>query len=154
MKSTKINKKFKRARKKNKGNRNFERNCEQKNGPEEGPCGCLLFLRRRCITCIPIPSAAPPCSATRAFCLPLSPPLALRRLVAAAASVLSQVLRLQLVSSPATSTHQVLPPLQAVHRNPNLKLFSYLTSLLTSKFLQKLLGVHPCPFTGSAPAES
>ena len=31
---------------------------------------------------------------------------------------------------------------EAEHRNPNLKLFSYLTILLTSKFLQKLLGVH------------
>jgi hypothetical protein len=31
---------------------------------------------------------------------------------------------------------------EAEHRNPNLKLFSYLTSLLTSKILQKLLGVH------------
>ena len=67
-----------------------------------------------------------------------------------AAAALGQVLRLSLVSSPATSTHQVLPHLlfpslmlcEAEHRNPNLKLFSYLTSLLTSKFLQKLLGVH------------
>ena len=80
-----------------------------------------------------------------------------------AAAALGQVLRLSLVSSPATSTQQVLPPLlfpslmlcEAEHRNPNLKLFSYLTSLLTSKFLQKLLGVHVythVPFTGSAPA--
>ena len=53
---------------------------------------------------------------------------------------------------------------EAEHRNPNLKLFSYLTILLTSKFLQKLLGVHvythvplldppciPMSFTVSAP---
>jgi hypothetical protein len=34
-------------------------------------------------------------------------------------------------------------PCEEEHRNPNLKLFSYLmTSLLTSKFLQKLLVVH------------
>ena len=31
---------------------------------------------------------------------------------------------------------------EAVHRNPNLKLFSYSTSFLASKFSQKLLGVH------------
>jgi hypothetical protein len=33
-------------------------------------------------------------------------------------------------------------PCEADHRNPNLKLFSFLTILLTSKLLQKLLGVH------------
>jgi hypothetical protein len=38
------------------------------------------------------------------------------------------------------------------HRNPNLMLSSYLTSLLTSKLLQKLLGpMCLTPFTGSAP---
>jgi hypothetical protein len=74
------------------------------------------------------------------------------------------VRRLSLVSSPATSTHQVLPPLlfpslpfmlcEGEHLNPNQKLFSYLTSLLTSKFLQKNIWctcVHPWPFTGSGP---
>jgi hypothetical protein len=31
---------------------------------------------------------------------------------------------------------------KAEHRKPNLKLFSYMTVLLTPKFLKKLLGVH------------
>ena len=69
-----------------------------------------------------------------------------------ATAALGQVLRLSLVSSPVTSTHQVLPPLlfpslmlcEAEHRNPNLKLFSYLTSLLTLKFLKKKYWVYMC----------
>ena len=105
----------------------------------------FFFPRRRCISlsvrCIPLPSS---------FCLSLSPFSLSDDWWAAAALSQVQVLRLSLVSSPATSTHQVLPPLlfpslmlcEAEHRNPNLKLFSYLTRLLTSKFLQKLSGVH------------
>ncbi|PWZ56517.1 hypothetical protein Zm00014a_016286 [Zea mays] len=69
------------------------------------------------------------------------------------------MLRLSLVSSPATTPARYSHPFfslpfilfEAEHRNPNLKLFSYLTTLLTSKFfllLQKspifLYWICPC----------
>jgi hypothetical protein len=85
----------------------------------------------------------------RSVCgLPLSPPLALRRLVGRrrrpkpGAEALVGLFAVD-EHPPGTPTPSLLfPSLQAEHRNPNLKLFSYLTNLLTSKFLQKLLGVH------------
>ena len=81
-----------------------------------------------------------------------------------AAAALGQVLRFSLVSSPAASTHQVLPPLffpsllcEAEHRNPNLKLFSYLIDNPPNfEVFAKIIGctcVHPCPFTGSSPIQ-
>ena len=125
------------------------------------------------VRCIPLPSS---------FCLSRSP-LALRRLVGrrrpkpgAGAEAFAGLFAGD-EHPPGTSTPSLLFPslpfpslmlCEAEHRNPNLKLFSYLTSLLTSKFLQKLLGVHvltsifcktcwvykctTMPFTGSAPA--
>jgi hypothetical protein len=94
-----------------------------------------------------------------AFCLsPSCPPLALRRLVGPPLALRRQVGRRRrkpgaeaFVGLLAGDEHPLGIPTpslpfmlcEAEHRNPNLKLFSYLTSLLTYKFLQK--------FTGSVP---
>jgi len=137
----------------------------KRNGPREGPCGYAPLGPRtpdRAVRRMP-PSRFTP----RALSLPLSlPPTPLSSpttgwttaAAAAYAAALRQVPTPSSVSSPATSTHQVFPPLlfpslpfllcETEHPNPNLNLFGYLMST-SFEIFAKIIGC-TCPFTGSA----